>query len=609
MNILPSVNIDNILTFLDGESLLSCSCISTEFYRLTDKQSLWKRVSKKLDATENDINYIYQNNWKHLFCNHNNQSNSKIFKWEIHNFSSLTRRIYSNNFQVGDFIFRLIMDPLGNPGVFLLEKGISLYLECKPIKNLQEYECCCEFSLRCISSKRFSSWYSSLEDNRFNQEISSWGVHTLIESSKIYDKTKGFLIDDCLTVQTNIVLLYLKIKVFYQQPFKNYQGFGINDIGDVPLSYELFDSTLFTSFKSMLLKDLKLSNVNQFRLWIYTNDEKSRNMNGLILSPKILIDENNSNATLYKLLSSYCNRWREVKLWVESSKDGAYYENIFSQNNKMGCVNRTFIKSNLNKTLPSIKKSNILIFIKYFIKNHLYTTYIIINPLSSLQILFSIMSKITGYKENDLKAMIEITPYLWNSLDINDNYKKNIFISCSNHNNNNNNDSIESFNIVNGSILHFYLHRNEEKIKKKYDKWTTQVIQNILDMKYSGQLQPLQLSNVVQAYEKCGFEEFRVLNIIDKHESVKKLLSYISSERHIEIWCDICGCKEFKGIRYKCMECDDYDVCESCQNKTYPINLSYKYNIKNNKGIKIKSSKHHCKEHQMIKIKPIEAFL
>lgn len=50
-------------------------------------------------------------------------------------------------------------------------------------------------------------------------------------------------------------------------------------------------------------------------------------------------------------------------------------------------------------------------------------------------------------------------------------------------------------------------------------------------------------------------------------ETSKHVTIPVSQTQHIhkEIWCDNCGRSNWQGVRYKCLNCQDYDLCDVCE--------------------------------------------
>lgn len=563
MNKLSYDDIAEILPFLDANTLLIVSCINSIFCTLTNKKSLWKSAASALGTlyvTNLDAEYVYQNNWKCILKEENHRSISNKFVWTISHFSTLTKRLYSQSFFIQNFKFQLIMDPLGNPNSLFENEAISVYLKYDIPKNNTEIgleECCCSFALGCKYPLGYVEWVSELEHHRFHKDTDSWGTHALVPLSKIHDKKLGILQNDCLTLYTNMVLLFIKIKVFYQG--FGHQGFGIHDLGKETLNYELLQCTSLKKWKAMLQQDLQLSGTDRYRIWIYYQENESNS----VLSPKNIINAKD-DTTIFKIFEYYLNRWKEVRVWVELVQVG----------------------------IPRIiYSSNIILFLKYFKQENFYCTHTITESSLPLHTLFSTISSITGYDIEDMKAILETTPYMCNS------FSSRIVQD--------NNNTISSSNITNGDILCFFRKDHESIVTTCYENWTIEVVNDIHNMLNSKTyLNQIKLSDVVLAYEKLGCCDFRIIDIYDSHENIHQTLSYLK-DRHIGYWCDICGCKDIKGIRYKCMECKDYDICSECYSNHHKNQFLYKYQVINNGASKIKISTPHRKEHKMMKIKPI----
>jgi hypothetical protein len=62
---------------------------------------------------------------------------------------------------------------------------------------------------------------------------------------------------------------------------------------------------------------------------------------------------------------------------------------------------------------------------------------------------------------------------------------------------------------------------------------------------------------------------------------------------HSGITCDACFKNSFSGIRYKCLFCKDYDLCEDCEKKKEALSYTGSHNVK----------------HSFIKIENTETFL
>merc|ERR550519_582856 len=54
-----------------------------------------------------------------------------------------------------------------------------------------------------------------------------------------------------------------------------------------------------------------------------------------------------------------------------------------------------------------------------------------------------------------------------------------------------------------------------------------------------------------------------MVSILQK--SIKEKSGNMEGKKHQKVCCDACGLEPLVGFRYKCVTCDDYDLCGNCE--------------------------------------------
>ena len=265
---------------------------------------------------------------------------------------------------------QVIVDPVGNPNVYFLEPGVSVYLACslattsntangnqaggaeEENENGIDWECCCAFSLTACNQQRKGrnvTWHSSMLNDRFHKNRKNWGVHSLLPLTKLKDASSGYVIDDTLRLKVRLRLLYLTVKVIRSQSLSNHRGFGIVDTTDTQmLSYELFHCTTLAKLKEMLVRDLDLPSADYLRLWVFTQPWPDT-----VLCPREILanetpnqqqppadnaDEDLNSPTLFSLLQLHMDGLGVARVWAECASDGGFYHEDEVAGNNMGVM-------------------------------------------------------------------------------------------------------------------------------------------------------------------------------------------------------------------------------------------------------------------------------
>lgn len=109
MDKFPLDLVSRILSFLDGESLLQCSCVCSDFCQLTDQRSYWENAAWKLYPHLKETYDImpYNGDWKALFKDRNLRNRSAVFEWTVTDFLTNGERRYSPSFRVENYDFKV----------------------------------------------------------------------------------------------------------------------------------------------------------------------------------------------------------------------------------------------------------------------------------------------------------------------------------------------------------------------------------------------------------------------------------------------------------------------------------------------------------------------
>lgn len=98
-------------------------------------------------------------------------------------------------------------------------------------------------------------------------------------------------------------------------------------------------------------------------------------------------------------------------------------------------------------------------------------------------------------------------------------------------------------------------------------------------------------NEILEEIKKLSYQlnNSNVTSIATANSNIFSKTNYI----HSGITCDACFKNGFSGIRYKCLFCKDYDLCEECEKKKETLSYSGSHNI----------------THSFIKIENTETFL
>ncbi|KAE9619222.1 putative ubiquitinyl hydrolase 1 [Lupinus albus] len=129
-------------------------------------------------------------------------SPSGRFTWTIENFSRLTRKVYSDDFYIGGYKWRILIFPKGNN-----VDHLSMYLDVADSTTLPYgWTRYAQFSLTVVN--QIQSKYSVRKEtqHQFIARESDWGFTNFMPVAELSDSSRGYVVNDTCIVEADIAV-------------------------------------------------------------------------------------------------------------------------------------------------------------------------------------------------------------------------------------------------------------------------------------------------------------------------------------------------------------------------------------------------------------------
>jgi len=123
--------------------------------------------------------------------------NTQKYRWRIDNVSQIRQKLYSPEFTVGGYKWRVLIFPHGNNVQY-----VSMYLDVADAKNLGNDWCrYARFQLSILNQKDIAKSHGQDAEKRFNPQESDWGFREFLPLLKFKSPEAGFLVNDTCFVE------------------------------------------------------------------------------------------------------------------------------------------------------------------------------------------------------------------------------------------------------------------------------------------------------------------------------------------------------------------------------------------------------------------------
>ncbi|XP_052113940.1 MATH domain and coiled-coil domain-containing protein At3g58370 [Arachis duranensis] len=164
-------------------------------------ESLWELVvekRKKLGRKDQSNIPHVKLRWYQMENQEKIGETFETFKWTIKDLSKLnTKKLYSQNFNIGGHPWRILMYPKGNNVGYL-----SIYLDAGTLPCVETRFS--KFKLVLINQVNDKLTQTKETQHTFNARESDWGFISFIPLADFYDHSKGFIVDDTCIIEAKI---------------------------------------------------------------------------------------------------------------------------------------------------------------------------------------------------------------------------------------------------------------------------------------------------------------------------------------------------------------------------------------------------------------------
>ncbi|GLD95078.1 hypothetical protein PINS_up003703 [Pythium insidiosum] len=624
-----------VLSFLDGHSLLRSSAVCRAWARVSHHRETWRNIclhawptlrmqvlpqlpgapdydvrlwySYFVDATAaishrkvpiGQLIRLYGGSWRRCFVERHASNQRAEIRVTIPDFPRATEgKVVSDTFSIGEHRFCLWIFPSGNPHEPLYkDKVLSVYLVLTDLdRRPSDWITSAVFSLSVVNhldAARRIEWHSCLADNKFDSNVTNWGVHSLGSLKTLHNPANGFLVNDSLTVSASVRLMSITFRLIMERDLKAHHHLGLADLANVDTVVMPFCASL-EDLLQRLRRDYDMD-TTQVRVWCFNQPVVS----GQALRPRKLLTGDKIDKTLPMFGNLLCDgvdidAYSFCQLYIERlDVDDAPLDIVAP--NPLGSpddVTMEDVSVSASEAISEVQES--YVFVKYLDPTSRSLNYLARCRFSSKSIstgaLYQVISQQLRCEVSDFmlfKEEIAPTlvsgPLVWSDQTQEDTLQlqpTDIIIAV----------SVDL--VAKGTFEH--------------------VMTSLLSSHYSvaGQLANREFTDVTLEHiesmaERLDIPKFRVRSAFRKcREDGRQTLRYIMEGRHLGFICDCCGETDFKGPRFNCTICNDYDLCQSCHDQSHQV--THRYANVDGKWQRIYNFQDHKSTHLMKRLLPV----